>query len=191
MQDEWMEVSDIVERIVRATDDDAEFVRDEIVKLLRSGQIAGRSADTRQIIPASDWDGVSLSRSGAAVVPVLATVGRHQIELQLQDVLRCWMKWASFILTPLPDVLGRWPGCAPAEPVIKSGYPGKPTSRHLVEDQFHRRWNAGERHGSMSAWARELEGWLKKAHPGSPNATARTIRNQLSSSLPGNIKADL
>jgi hypothetical protein len=189
MQELWVPLADVVERIVGATGDDGDFVRNELLKLLQAGTISGRVAES-QLIPPHHWNEAALSKTGAAVIPfgALPIHQRHQIELRLPDVLRNWAEQAGSILAQKSNNSDK-----PASPDTfhKTGFPGHPSSRHLVEAEFHHRWSAGERQGSMSEWGRVLEVWLRETHPGAPKATAQTIRNHLSSSLPGNIKADL
>jgi hypothetical protein len=92
VQEAWLPLADVVERIVRATGDDSDFVRNELLKLLRSGVIRGRPVGYQLTIGPQDWGGASISKNGAAVVPfgALPTVGRYKIELHLPDVLHNW-----------------------------------------------------------------------------------------------------
>lgn len=61
----------------------------------------------------------------------------------------------------------------------RTGAPGRPTSMHLVEIEFRRRFRLGQTLTSNGAEAEHLEGWLKAAHPSEPQLTAKTIVNRL------------
>jgi len=79
----------------------------------------------------------------------------------------------------------------PALPSIYyTGLAGRPSSWHLIEAEFRRRWQIGERYPGMGAggqspadWARVLCLWLRSKHPQAPKATERTVSNRLSSLL--------
>jgi hypothetical protein len=70
----------------------------------------------------------------------------------------------------------------------KTGAAGRPSSWYLVETEYRRRYNAGERHAdgaieSPKAWADVLLAWLRENHPGSPPLSPKTARNNLSKML--------
>lgn len=220
MQGEWLPLKDVVARIVRATDDDINFVCDELIRLLRAGAISGRSAYSLNIIPACDWNDVALSKTGTAIVPgivpgrALPSLTRQPIELRLPDVLLNWAEQAGDILCPQTgaetdapaDILMSEPntsekpktvspepeGRVSADVTHKTGRPGKPSSWPLVEQEFYRRYATGKRHdGNLSTWGRELGGWLQGAHPSKPKMGPKRIRDRLSETLPAHIRADL
>jgi hypothetical protein len=58
----------------------------------------------------------------------------------------------------------------PSPPLVQStGLPGRPTkSNEMLEDECRRRFRAGERHDTVTAWARELPAWFAKEHPAAP-----------------------
>jgi hypothetical protein len=69
----------------------------------------------------------------------------------------------------------------------KTGTAGRPTSWHLVEAEFRRRYANGERHAghgpggeSPSAWTRVLIASLKQNHPDAPTLGLKAARNNLS-----------
>lgn len=68
------------------------------------------------------------------------------------------------------------PGPVPLE---RAGAPGRPSSMHLILNEFERRRAAGSCENSRSAEAERLAAWLKETHPDNPRATAKTIRNAL------------
>lgn len=70
---------------------------------------------------------------------------------------------------------------APAAPPVdpKSGAPGRPTSRQIVEVEMRRRASVGEMTSPLSDEARILSAWLKRTHPTISQMTAKTIQNSL------------
>ena len=61
----------------------------------------------------------------------------------------------------------------------RSGYPGRPSVRNLVEAELRRRAAAGECRGSLREEAEDLFAWVKQAHPDAPHPTPKTIENQI------------
>ena len=80
-----------------------------------------------------------------------------------------------------PGPLGNATAAASAgnqEP-FRTGFAGRPSSRHLLEAEMKRRAKVGDLKSSLREEARELAGWLRLMHPEFPPATANTIRNSL------------
>lgn len=71
---------------------------------------------------------------------------------------------------------------------LRSGAPGRPTSKHLVECELDRREASGERHGTIDEWSKALSDWLKSTHPAMPPMRPSTIRNQLRTRLRGLVQ---
>ncbi len=69
-------------------------------------------------------------------------------------------------------------GESPFDPYT-TGAPGRPTSAHLIEAEFERRAEAGERQARLRAEAKTLEGWLQQAHPRAPRLSWKTIENHI------------
>lgn len=63
----------------------------------------------------------------------------------------------------------------------RTGAPGRPTSMHLVTDEYHARWERGDVLDSIGEEAEALSCWLTKTHPTAPKLTAKTIANSLRS----------
>lgn len=63
----------------------------------------------------------------------------------------------------------------------RTGAPGRPTSMHLVTDEYHARWERGDVLDSIGEEAEALSRWLTKTHPTAPKLTAKTIANSLRS----------
>jgi hypothetical protein len=61
----------------------------------------------------------------------------------------------------------------------RTGAPGRPTSRQLIEGEFDRRVAAGDLLSTLAAEAQHLERWLRSDHPGTPSMTAHTIENTI------------
>ena len=61
-----------------------------------------------------------------------------------------------------------------------SGFPGRPPkAKHLIEQEFQRRRDAGEVCSTLTAEACALLEWLKGEHPSAPPPTIKTIKNNL------------
>lgn len=92
------------------------------------------------------------------------------------------------------DFLALWPearmseNSAPGSDTSRSGAPGRPTSKHLVECELDRREAKGERRGTIDEWSKTLSDWLRTTHPTMPPMQPATIRNQLRSRLRGLIE---
>jgi hypothetical protein len=90
------------------------------------------------------------------------------------------------MLFPSAAVLAIWPmpGTAQIESTApKSGAPGRPSSMHLIEQEFQRRVAEGKIEGRLSQQARVLADWQKATHPDQPNATPKTIENRIRSAF--------
>jgi len=59
----------------------------------------------------------------------------------------------------------------------RTGVPGRPTSRHLVDAEFGRRMAAGEVLPTLKAEAEWLAAWLARAHPGAAAMSQTTTQN--------------
>ena len=80
------------------------------------------------------------------------------------------------------DVLAFWApldASSTQEPAVRSGLPGRPTSKHLVEQEFERRIKAGEVAPSLQAEATYLKDWLEKNHPDAPSSGLSAIQNNI------------
>jgi hypothetical protein len=73
------------------------------------------------------------------------------------------------------DVRTLWPFAA--EEPLRTGAPGRPTSRHLILAELERRALAGIMDAKVGAEARALAAWLKETHPQYPPTTASTAEN--------------
>jgi hypothetical protein len=60
-----------------------------------------------------------------------------------------------------------------------TGAPGRPSSMHLIEQEFVRRRNAKTLEPSLQREGDALAAWLASTHPELPPATSKTIRNRL------------
>ena len=64
--------------------------------------------------------------------------------------------------------------------IYETGAPGRPTSMHLVREEFRARYERRESATSITQEANALAEWLRKAHPRAVAVTPKTIKNQLS-----------
>src|SRR5438477_12125704 len=71
------------------------------------------------------------------------------------------------------------PATAEALPPAKTGAPGRPTSMHLIEQEFHLRVAAGQICDTLQAESEYLLSWLRQEHPLAPQPTLKTIKNRL------------
>ncbi|MBR1156589.1 hypothetical protein [Bradyrhizobium sp. JYMT SZCCT0428] len=106
------------------------------------------------LLPNAPWDG-SFSLSG--------------IYVKQEDVKRLWPEASANVAieSKLPSATDR------------TGSPGRPTPRHLVEAEFKRRADKGEAESSLREQARILETWLRQTHPDLARMTAATIENAI------------
>lgn len=72
------------------------------------------------------------------------------------------------------DIAKFWPFEAP-----RTGAPGRPSSMHLVENEFAARCDREEVLGSLAAECEDLASWFRHEHPRAPPITEKTIRNRL------------
>ncbi len=69
---------------------------------------------------------------------------------------------------------------APGErKTLKTGMPGRPTSKHLVLERARRRLDAGNPPSSLAQLSRELADALRKEEPGAAPMTAKTVSNAI------------
>lgn len=79
---------------------------------------------------------------------------------------------------------GPFGNAAAAEPIanqetLRTGFAGRPSSRHLLEAEMKRRAKVGDLKSSLRQEAKELADWLRLMHSEFPPAKANTIRNSL------------
>ena len=80
------------------------------------------------------------------------------------------------------DVARCWPfnTARPADVTpLETGAPGRPTSMHLVEQEYRARRARGEAQTGINAEAEALAEWLRTEHPDAPQLTPKTIANRL------------
>jgi hypothetical protein len=81
------------------------------------------------------------------------------------------------------SIVAKWPTNLIEERVVPavyaSGAPGRPTSINLVRAEYEARWQRNEVKKEIGAEAEVLSKWLALKHPGAPQLTAKTIRNNL------------
>jgi len=75
------------------------------------------------------------------------------------------------------DVARCWPFAGALD--YRTGAPGRPTSMHLVEQEWRDRWQRGDAETGIGAEAEALAEWLRTEHPDTPQLTPKTIKNRL------------
>ncbi|MDI2103928.1 hypothetical protein [Bradyrhizobium sp. Mp64] len=61
----------------------------------------------------------------------------------------------------------------------KTGSPGRPSSRHLVEAEFKERVKGNRTESSLKAEAKVLSAWLREKHPTLTPMTVKTVENSI------------
>jgi hypothetical protein len=70
----------------------------------------------------------------------------------------------------------------------RTGAPGRPSSMHLIMQEFERREAVGQLLGTLSAESKHLSSWLQEAHPQASPPTPKTIMNRLRERYRGVLK---
>jgi hypothetical protein len=176
--------------------------RDPAAEAVQASAWSAREADFRNRLRDGELE--------ATGIPYPAADGRRtQIPGELWSVLRVdWrraMVWDGLAQKPAPgDQVWRDVRVRPHEPrtmphdahhgpksgaqPYRTGLPGRPTSWHLAEQECHRRWAAGERHPTVTAWAVSLSKWLTETHPEASPLSVQSLRNRLAPLL-GELRA--
>lgn len=76
------------------------------------------------------------------------------------------------------DVRQLWSFGANAAPVA-TGAPGRPSSMHLILDEFERRADRKELAPQLRAEATALVDWLRTTHPQAKRPTVKTVENRI------------
>jgi hypothetical protein len=88
-------------------------------------------------------------------------------------------KWTK-ILVLKSDIARWWPfSVEQAASSFRSGAPGRPSSMHLVRNEYFARRGRGEATCGIVRVSKELLMWLQETHPETPPLTAKTIMNNL------------
>jgi hypothetical protein len=69
------------------------------------------------------------------------------------------------------------PAAVPGE--AGTGAPGRPTSMHLIQNEFERRCASGTTASGTAEAAKELLDWFRQTYPAKPPPTEKTIKNRL------------
>jgi hypothetical protein len=62
---------------------------------------------------------------------------------------------------------------------LTTGAPGRPGSKHLVDEEFKRRAATGEAEETLSSEASYLSKWLTRAYPQYPPMTVKSVENAI------------
>jgi hypothetical protein len=87
----------------------------------------------------------------------------HGIRVRYADLVR------ELNVTPVPT----------SSTVKGSGFVGRPSSKHLVEEELRRRAQEDRLCTSLAEQSRELSMWLKRTHPNEHQTTPKAIENSV------------
>lgn len=87
----------------------------------------------------------------------------------------------THLMVKSTDIASLWP--FDYQPHGRTGAPGRPTSRQLVELEFGRRRSTGETLGSIGAESEALSHWLQENHRKQPQMKPVTIANAIRSAF--------
>jgi hypothetical protein len=90
----------------------------------------------------------------------------------------CW-DWSQVRGKPLPDVGGLQPPAKVSPDQYRTGLPGRPTIKHLIEHEFRRRADNGELCPTLKAKAQALCDWAARNHPEAPRSRSKTVMNYI------------
>lgn len=141
---------------------------DALLAALRAGTVAaeGRTPEDARRRPLSpaDWRGATITEAqrGVLIAEPTGAVGGRIVD----------------VLIDREGVLKAWPPLG-ADPGYRSGGPGRPSSRHLIEAEHRRRRTAGLALPTDKQEADVLIAWLRETHPGAPPVSPKTVRNWL------------
>jgi hypothetical protein len=128
----------------------------------------------------SAWESLVHGRIISDNGPLARLLGGQRLLVSLHDLKDWLLRERRWEYTP-KTAADRHP--APTEPPASTGAPGRPSSMHLVLQEFERRRKSGVTEVSRQKEAYALEAWLKGNHPNAPTLTAKTIRNKLPSNF--------
>ena len=114
-----------------------------------------------------DWENESL-RSAERTYTRLRLIHSGKLTPEQRDMIGSLVKGEETSADTQPD----------AEIPNTTGAPGRPTSMHLVESEFHRRAEEGLIASTLVEESKQLSEWLKRTYPKAPPATPKTIRNR-------------
>jgi hypothetical protein len=89
------------------------------------------------------------------------------------------------VLIKREDVLALWAppdASSTQQAVVRSGLPGKPTSKHLYLEKLTARIKVGEVAPSLQGEATFLRDWLEKTYPDAPSSGLSAIKNNIRAS---------
>lgn len=148
---------------------------DVIVEFKRHSGSKGRRRGYRgALISSRTW-----RRASANDILVFGESGRAGIllkkRLNAYELVFISLHISNLELSSL-DVDRLWPTLSIK--TYRTGLPGRRTSKHLVEAELRRRFEAGERHATFAGWAKVLSEWLTAIPEAAPMGPA-TLANEL------------
>jgi hypothetical protein len=111
----------------------------------------------------------------------------HEERLRSDVLPYCWLsrdlfeRWCAKHHLPAspPRFQPKQQNASPTSPIYKTGLPGRPTSIHLIRQEFLARAERNETKERLVQEADALSAWLKKAHPAAAPVKSKTIQNAL------------
>jgi hypothetical protein len=111
----------------------------------------------------------------------------NEITLQSNVLPYCWIprrlfqQWCAKHHLPVssPRFQPKLRVASPAKAATRTGGPGKPSSMHLIRQEFHARAERNATKETLQEEASALKLWLTKEHPSDPQPTTKTIKNNL------------
>ena len=145
------------------------------------------TSEVYRAIPAEHWDGLrKVDAWGWFKIAYDETHWKwahdpgpffYEVRFRIDDVHKLWSAPSA------SEAEANGLQCAPeaAEPALyyRTGTPGRPTSKQLVEAEMKRRAAAGLMRTSLKAEAEELATWLQETHPLAPRMGPKTMQNAL------------
>ena len=167
-QSDWISLYDMISHIQAVERCEAKEAVEEAVKALYDGKVATRirGSDPETRIESHRYASARVFKDGSVSFnwPVAGIPApgwepqRHWVEVLRDDVALVWQGPVT---------------------TYKTGSPGRPSSRHLIESEASRRISTGEVPKTLAAFADSLSEWLKTNHPTAAAMTKKTIANRI------------
>jgi hypothetical protein len=117
---------------------------------------------------------------------ILETHGEAKIRSEILPY--CWFSFTAFerwcakhhLPTSPPRFQPKPSSASPPKPEIyRTGFPGRPTSMHLIRNEFRTRVEDNKTEKTLAQEARVLSEWLTETHRTAPRASPKAIKNAL------------
>ncbi len=170
----WLALSEVHSKVFDSADP-FQFVADAKRNLWRALQAGAISSSG-----ISNASGIREPIAPVTWCDLHAFVGRDNRDYLMTDPTGLTGLRYDALRFPSQQVLTSWPGELDKDaPILSTGAPGRPSSRHLVANELKRRALAGTLEVSLANEARHLSAWLAAAHPEAPAMSQKSIENAL------------